>query len=819
MFCVERTRKSATEPVTSELLWALMRDPETKRKILKYRRTGDAWSKSSLPGFVFQAARFDDSDKDGVKAAWRLQEHVVLNGLCMIDMDHVGNPKQLIDGWLNRGEEWLRQQGIVMIFITPSGDGAKAVFIARPEWGNLAGNQLHMAEILGVESDKSTIDSSRLAFIPMAEEVKYIDEERLLNYDNPEYEALYGEAYRQGNTAATAGGDKGKSRPDDKADKVVNIEDLELGEFCGVPIQQIVDAWVGSEQPKETQRHKTSLCLADELRYITSCDAEWIERILRAQPWVQDIVELRNENVAGTVKSALKYAETKTLPKRMMEALAKCGITKDDYLRETLATIENEESATALNRQQQNRNPLRDLPYTEWERQIKAMWRYYPPLKAVCQGLCSNQHQWPAALFATGHCGVNLMTRCTYHHYFQPWRERRLNSDVHIIGDPATGKSFVGDIYERLMKPILDEDKKAIDLLADYKIQQQGRSTSTKEQKKDAITRPKVVKRDHDSRTSNAEFIMDHLNAREIVDGREMQLHLTTFDSELDNTTSMQRGGGWIDKKFFELKAFHNEKDGQQYANKDSVPVTMYIHYNLLFTGTPLALYRKVNERNFGDGLATRLAVIPLPPSNFEMVELMPEQFDNSKQMQVLDEFARRLDRRHGELPIRQLIVQAYNWTKDRMEIAKFNDDHADEMLIKRCCYYGIAMAVPFIDDRHKEELESTGTYKLDRTDLKLCQLVLDMQYRTQHYWFYELARNYFDNQSSGGYQDRQRRSKYDMCFERLPQEFSYEQFATIYGYTAEQEQSGRKMLSRLKQNGRVAPGKGGQYTKKSMVA
>ena len=87
MFCVERTRKSATEPVTSELLWALMRDPETKRKILKYRRTSDAWSKSSLPGFVFQAARFDDSDKDGVKAAWRLQEHVVLNGLCMIDMD------------------------------------------------------------------------------------------------------------------------------------------------------------------------------------------------------------------------------------------------------------------------------------------------------------------------------------------------------------------------------------------------------------------------------------------------------------------------------------------------------------------------------------------------------------------------------------------------------------------------------------------------------------------------------------------------------------------------------------------------------------
>jgi hypothetical protein len=187
------------------------------------------------------------------------------------------------------------------------------------------------------------------------------------------------------------------------------------------------------------------------------------------------------------------------------------------------------------------------------------------------------------------------------------------------------------------------------------------------------------------------------------------------------------------------------------------------------------------------------------------MVELMPETYDNSKQLKVLDDFSARLDRRHGELPIRKLIEHTYYWTKERMEIAAFNDDHADELLIKRCCYYGIAMAVPFIDDRHKDELNQTGTYRIDKTDLRLCSLALDMQYKTQHYWFYELARMYFDNQQRDS-QNRQRRSKYDECFDRLPESFSYEQFAAVYGYTPDKETGGRKMLSRLKKSGKIEP-------------
>ena len=50
----------------------------------------------------------------------------------------------------------------------------------------------------------------------------------------------------------------------------------------------------------------------------------------------------------------------------------------------------------------------------------------------------------------------------------------------------------------------------------------------------------------------------------------QMQLHMFTFDTELDNSIMQQSGGSWINKLAMGLKAFHNEKDGQMYQNSDS---------------------------------------------------------------------------------------------------------------------------------------------------------------------------------------------------------------------------------------------------------
>ena len=172
-------------------------------------------------------------------------------------------------------------------------------------------------------------------------------------------------------------------------------------------------------------------------------------------------------------------------------------------------------------------------------------------------------------------------------------------------------------MFKLLTTPIAAADRIGKEAINAYREQMRTKGANKEKPKK-----PKVVIRIHPARTSNAQFIQDMVNAVEDVNGEEMQLHMLTFDTELDNTVSIQKGGSWIDKMSMELKAFHNEEDGQAYSNIDSILQDFYVTWNFICTGTPTALKKKVNEQNFGSGLATRLTCIPLPSTNFEMMSL-----------------------------------------------------------------------------------------------------------------------------------------------------------------------------------------------------
>jgi len=262
------------------------------------------------------------------------------------------------------------------------------------------------------------------------------------------------------------------------------------------------------------------------------------------------------------------------------------------------------------------------------------------------------------------------------------------------------------------------------------------------------------------------------------VDGEEMQLHMLTFDTELDNTLTVQKGGSWIDKQSLQLKAFHNEEDGQAYSNVDSILQDFYVVWNFIYTGTPIALKKMVNEQNFGSGLATRLTCIPLPSTNFEMMtreRKVDHESDNR-----LKEWAFKLDKTKGELPVQKIVDELYDWTARRMEDAKDNESKADEMLLKRCAYHGLNFAAPFIVMRHWEELRQEGDYycgefETDETDWKLAELIVNMQYACQKHYFGALAEHYFDNKLRDANVNVQRRPKTIEAFNQLPEEFGME--------------------------------------------
>ena len=418
----------------------------------------------------------------------------------------------------------------------------------------------------------------------------------------------------------------------------------------------------------------------------------------------------------------------------------------------------------------------------DWGEQIEALMADFPLIRDICKGL--KRDQYPAALFVGGGLLMTLMTRCTYRFYHRPEELRRLNNSTLIIGDPASGKSFATRLFKLLAAPIVAADKVGKDAINAYREQMRTKGANKEKPKK-----PKVIVRVHPARTSNAQFIQDMVNSVENVDGVDMQLHMLTFDTELDNTVTVQKGGSWIDKQSLELKAFHNEEDGQAYSNNDSILQDFYVTWNFIYTGTPIALKKKVNEQNFGSGLATRLTCIPLPATNFEMMERESKvDFESDERLKA---WAFKLDRVKGELTVQKIVDELYDWTARRMEDAKENDSRADEMLLKRCAYHGLNFAAPFIVMRHWDCMRQDGQYwcgefETDEVDWRLAELIVNIQYACQRHYFGAMAENYFDNKEKEASVNVQRRQKTLEGFSRLPDEFTIEDVMRCFNLSSE---------------------------------
>jgi hypothetical protein len=819
MLCYKKKKESYTEPLTEQQFYRLLRSKQWNRNIDLYRETGKDSYKTSLPAICFQAT-FDKSkraikDKKTKKVigyeegCWNLQKYANLTGLAVLDIDHVGNPLAVFERWKTLDFEKL---GILFVFITPSGKGLKIVFKANIDWGNLADNQLEMAKLLGVEADESGKDASRIAFICKEEDVLFIDKQ-LFTYENKEFAEKYNDQYRNGNSNPThpAAVAHQEDRPMPAEGREVAAEpvaqQLEELTYHDVPYNAIIQAWLGEEKIKQGDRHRTSLLLADHLRYITDNDPVLIETLLRQTPFVKEIVEERNENVAGTVHSAMNYDMLKGLPKRLQAALFKVGITDNNghFLEQrgqsnaSIGYAESRQNWSEAQRPTVNsENESIDYKLWLWGEQIEQLSESFPLLKDVCKGLKRNQ--FTAALFVAGSLMMTLMTRCTYRFYHRPEELRRLNSSVIIEGDPACGKSFATRLYKLLMAPIFASDKIGKEAINAYR-----ELMKTKGANKEKPKKPKAVVRIHPARTSNAQFIQDMVNAVEEVDGEEMQLHMLTFDTELDNTLSLQKGGSWIDKISLELKAFHNEEDGQAYSNVDSVMQDFVVTWNYIYTGTPLALKKKVNERNFGTGLATRLTCIPLPSTNFEM--LSRESNVDYESDDRLKEWAFKLDKTKGELSVQKIVDGLYGWTERRMADAKENESKADEMLLKRCAYHGLNFAAPYIIMRHWNELRQDGEFwcgefQTDDTDWQLAELIVNIQYACQKHYFGAMAEMYFDNKLKEASVNRQRQQKTIEAFNRLPDEFTSED--VVHCFNLKSESSAQVKILRLKSDGLI---------------
>ena len=767
MFCYQKNFSNPTLPVDEAQFYALVRAEKWNENIDKFRETGEAALKRKLPAFIFQATFDETTSKAGKPGAWRKQAATRLTGLVVMDIDHIENPREVFESWHLATDDRTKRTGILLVYVTPSGKGLKVVFKADVSKGNLIDNQHAMAKVLGVEVDESCKDASRMSFICKESDILFIDKE-LFTYENKDFAEKYEPEYRANHSGATKTDVVAPARVEQKPVESgqVAAESVPLS-FKGRPYSEIIDAWWkrNGGVPQEGERNVKLYQLAVSLRAICDNNKSLLMQVMPR-------LGLEEQELHAIVESACKETP-KGVSKMMLEVLKTKDLSSGSVPDERLA----------------EENMSRWL--WDWGAQIEALSEDYPIIKDITKGLKRNQY--PAALFVAGGLLMTLMTRCTYRFYHRPEELRRLNNSTLIIGDPASGKSFATRLFKLLAAPIVAADRVGKEAINAYREQMRTKGANKEKPKK-----PKVVVRIHPARTSNAQFIQDMVNAKEEVDGEPMQLHMLTFDTELDNTLSLQKGGAYIDKQALQLKAFHNEEDGQAYSNVDSVFQEFYVIWNYIYTGTPIALKKMVNEQNFGSGLATRLTCIPLPATKYQMMD--EEETVDYESDERLKAWAEKLDRMKGELTVKSLVHELYLWTARRMADAEENDSQADEMLLKRCAYHGLNFSAPFIVMRHWDQMKKDGqywcgTFETDKVDWRLAELIVNIQYTCQRHFFGRMAETYFENKNRDASVNVRRNQKTIECFNRLPEEFTIEDVMRCFSLSIE---SARVRANRL---------------------
>ena len=758
--------------------------------------------KSSLPAIIPTITHFAESkDRWGRIGLWRVQQYGYLSGLGVVDGDHVPNVEERVNEWLQR--EDFKELGIVCIFITPSGEGVKVIFKAHEEWGNLQDNAYTMAEKLGIldYADGQTKNSDHAHFIPKADDVKFIDWEELFNYQNPAYEEKFGEAYRRGESEPTNPRWQELERQRKEARKQTASTTsaqttATVSPQVETPIEfseedeafiKVLNEHYGPSLPPHTKHDTMQTETSHWLCYFNDNDAQKAIAMAYRLDWVKNWNPNPSE-VEDLCQSAAKKKLLSRYPKALKELMDKAGINLEQ---QTVAPHDVD--------------PMADLPFERWCDTIESFFDVFPCLREVCEP--HPRRLWPFLLFASAAMMGTCMTLCYYKFYANKSARTRLTYIVLGVGDPTSGKGTLTRLMELLLAPILESDA-----IADEATNQWKEKFDATASNKEHETRQKIYNRFFGPRASNGEFIRSMINNKAIVDGEEMPIGCVTVDSEKDNSINMSRSGGWQNRDIMVLKSFHTEFDSQHYQNKQSVSGRFRVVWQQIETCTPPTLKKLVNERNVNSGLDTRTGTIPMGRPDYDMMPLDSDEDNLLAYNETLKQWAYRLDQRQGELPIWPLVEHVHEWCDERRAIAEFNDDQADWLLIKRVPYYGINVSAPYIDMRHWQEREKTGTYVIDDTDRALCDLVLDIQYRTQHFWYYELHRAYYDNQLREAAQQRRRTNKFIECFCQLPQEFTTEQFAKTFCYA--NNRAGQKTLQRLEADKAIERTMRGHYKK-----
>ncbi len=759
-------------PVLTATEYRNLRNSAKQKAVMKAVREGDVTQKTKLVQMNYSCLPNDDGS---LKGSTRMSTTVGM------DIDHIADNE--LEAVKERILSKKDELGLLMLEGSARGKGYHLVFKRRPQLTQEE-NLKWASKLLGVAYDEGAKDITRVFFTTTDQELLFLSPQIF------EIEEVQGVS----NVSKVSG----EVQEDDSTD--TNRSTLTAQpyptDYHGVPYQKIVDAWLGGKKVKEGDRHRTSLYLADHLRYITENDAGLIEKILRETPFVQEIIKERDENVAQTVKSAQAYDFYKNIPKKMREALKAAGVTDEETSEEPIEVeVEDEASGSPLVAY------IRILP----QGVIDSIQAVNPGLEmCVIVVICPE-----IGALATG---VVLDVH---------GQKKGLNLIGYLAGDFASNKGGLDPVVDAWMSEVQALDKMYLQQEDDFRAKKRAAKN-----KKEQPEEPKLPVRCLTLNNTVANLAERLAN----TEGK----HAFSFTPEAD-TVAQKWKSSMSDFSVMLRQSYDGSRYDREARSAEAVNVHIdHLLWNVTMCGTPDALYRVVN--NYTDGFQSRIAVARTPDNTFTKLEDKPRVL-TERQRERIQQVAHLLPLMHGEVILPKLEAKGREWLEQiRLETMK-NDDRIKarqrfrvcvtaqrmtccimlckvcEMLIKKYGLNGAETRLKQNPELWKEMLLKTQTPQM----MDIYDIIADSLIENALYFFRDRIENAFNSRDYAGSRERLRYGRNDSIYERLDVQFTIDQAMqqciAVKGAGVTRN-SVRQMLKNWKRQGLVMAAEHGQYRK-----
>ncbi|MBR4130966.1 MAG: DUF3987 domain-containing protein [Bacteroidaceae bacterium] len=549
-----------------------------------------------------------------------------------MDIDHI--PASVMEGVKQTILQKKDELGLLMLELSARGGGYHLAFRRRPELSQEE-NLRWASDLLGVEYDKGAKDITRVFFTTTAseEDLIYLDDEIFQIEEVESVECSVESQFKKLKVEST---ENSKLATDSK----LSTLNSKL-EYNSIPYSIIVNALLerfGFEDGyvPEGVRNTTLYKLARQLRYICDFNPLQLQAVLPS--W-----GLSDEEVRSTIQSAIGSTRSQDFPYDLNAVMR--SITKPDLS----TTAKRQEYLQRLNPLPKKMPWLFDYIYRRYGRNGRSALIAALPMLGTLLG----------------------RFECKY----LDGRKHRPVFMVVICGHAGSGKGFLADMQDWLLKPVIEDDEKGRAELLAYK-----KESEKKKGAKQLPDKPEPCIRVLNATSSNG-FLMERAQS-------SLGQPLCVITEEIDESARSNKNGAWADKSDIYRKAFDGANWGQDYLIYSG---SVHIFVNLLFAGTYVSIRNYFN--NVENGLMTRFFFTEMARDCGKNVEVRKDIETNddvraAKEVQRLYEQGSTTDLQAPENIISFALPKAkkdaYDFNEEKIaewEASGPDEEHRDEAI------------------------------------------------------------------------------------------------------------------------------------------